>query len=46
MITPSPAPPVHRLIPKLSGVLLCATFLSGCATSSNYFTDRWNDAKD
>jgi hypothetical protein len=46
MITPSPAPPVHRLIPKLSGVLLCAALLSGCASSSNYFTDRWNDAKD
>ena len=43
---PSTAPPVHRLIPKLGCVLLGVALLSGCASSSNYFTDRWNDAKD
>ena len=34
------------LILRLDCSLLGAALLSGCATSSNYFTDRWNDAKD
>ncbi len=27
-------------------LLLAVVLLSGCASSKNYFTDRWNDAKD
>jgi hypothetical protein len=46
MITPSRTPPVHRFAWKLSCALLGVALLSGCTTSANYFTDRWNDAKD
>jgi hypothetical protein len=45
MTEPTSSPPNCRSRPSRLCVLLGAGLLSGCA-SSNYLTDRWNDAKD